>query len=403
MTPDRWRLAGIATAVAALALATLLAVGGSTVGGALRVALVLAIAAVLVVGLRRRARLAAVAGALLGPLVLAIGVGFGPHLFAAPASIRGFGAAGAVAGGFGLVGFGTASATEGMRRRGRIPTWLGMVVLVLLTLAVVGPAVAVVNVPDSTASRTAAEPPLDAEPVSLPTSDGVTLAAWWVPGTNGAAVLVRHGAGSTHEGALAQATVLADHGYGVLLMDARGHGESTGRAMDFGWWGDADIAAGLDHLVARPDVDGDRIGVLGLSMGGEEAIGAATDPRVGAVVAEGATARRAADKDWLSDVHGWRGAVQERIEQLQYGLTDLLTDAPRPTVLRDAVVSSEVPVLLMAAGQVADEGHAAAWIAAGAPERVEVWTVDGAGHTDGLGVAPEEWERRVVGFLDEHL
>lgn len=69
----------------------------------------------------------------------------------------------------------------------------------------------------------------------------------------------------------------------------------------------------------------------------------------------GSTARRAADKDWLSDVHGWRGAVQERIEQLQYGLTDLLTDAPRPTVLRDAVV------------------------------------------------AAEEWERRVVGFFDEHL
>lgn len=343
MIPHRWRVAGIAAAVAALSLAALLAVGG-TVGGALRVALVLVIAAALVVGLRRRSRLAAVAAALLGSLVLAMGVGFVPHLLDAQASVRGIGAAGAVTGGLGLVGFGTASATRGLRRRGRIPTWLGAVVLVLLTLAVVGPAVAVVNVPDSTAGRTAAGSPLDAEPVSLPTSDGVTLAAWWVPGTNGAAVLVRHGAGSTHEGALAQASVLAEHGYGVLLMDARGHGESTGRAMDFGWWGDADITAGLDHLAVRSDVDDGRIGLLGLSMGGEEAIGAATDPRVRAVVAEGATARRAAD-----------------------------------------------------------EGHAAAWIAAGAPERVAVWTVDGAGHTDGLGVAPEEWERRVVGFLDENL
>lgn len=403
MTPDRWRLAGIATAVAALSLAALLAVGGSTVGGALRVVLVLTIGAALVVGLRRRSRLAALVAALLGAPVLAIGVGFGPHLLDAPVSIRGLGAAGAVLGGLGLVGFGTASATAGLRPRGRIPASLGMVVLIFLTLVVVGPAVAVVNVPDSSSGRTAAEPPLDAEPVSLPASDGVTLAAWWIPGTNGAAVLVRHGAGSTHEGALAQASVLAEQGYGVLLMDARGHGESTGRAMDFGWWGDADIAAGLDHLTTRPDVDPDRIGVLGLSMGGEEAIGAATDPRVRAVVAEGATARRAADKGWLSDVHGWRGAVQERIEQLQYGLTDLLTEAPRPTALRAAVARADVPVLLIAAGQVEDEGHAAAWIAAGAPERVVVWTVDDAGHTDGLGVAPLEWERRVVGFLDETL
>jgi pimeloyl-ACP methyl ester carboxylesterase len=32
--------------------------------------------------------------------------------------------------------------------------------------------------------------------------------------------------------------VLAEHGYGVLLFDARGHGLSEGTAMDFGWYGD---------------------------------------------------------------------------------------------------------------------------------------------------------------------
>lgn len=403
MTFDRWRGAGIAAAVAALSLAALLALGGSTVGGVLRVVLVVAVGAGLVAGLRGRRRWLAAVAAVLGALALAIGIGFAPHLLDSPSSVRGLGAAGAVLGGLGLVVFGTASATAGMRRRGRIPSWLAAVVFVVLTLAVVGPAVAVVNVPDSPAARTAAEPPLDAEAVALSTPEGVALAAWWVPGTSGAAVLVRHGAGSTHEGAIAHAAVLAEHGYGVLLMDARGHGESSGRAMDFGWWGDADIAAGLDHLAARPDVDDDRLGLFGLSMGGEEAIGAATDPRVRAVVAEGATARRAADKDWLSDVHGWRGAVQERVDQLQYGLTELLTEAPRPTALRDAVVEADVPVLLIAAGRVADEGQAAAWISAGAPERVAVWTVDGAGHTDGLDVAPEEWERRVIGFLDENL
>lgn len=403
MTPDRWRFAGIAAAATALPLAVLVAVDGSAVGRALRVIVVLGIAAALVTGLRRRSRPAAVAAAAFGTLVLAVGVGFIPHLLDSPAGVRGIASAGAVLAGLGLVGFAVAAATGGLRRRGRIPAWIGAAVVVLLTLAVVGPAVAVVNVPASTSARTAADPPLGADPVALPTPDGATLAAWWVPGTNGAAVLVRHGAGSTHEGALDQAAVLAEHGYGVLLMDARGHGASTGRAMDFGWWGDADIAAGLDHLASRPEVGDARIGLFGLSMGGEEALGAATDPRVAAVVAEGATARRVADEDWLSEVHGWRGAVQERIEQLQYGLTDLLTDAPRPTVLRDAVARADVPVLLIAAGRVADEGHAAAWIAAGAPDRVAVWTVDGSGHADGLAVAPEEWEQRVVGFFDENL
>ena len=66
-------------------------------------------------------------------------------------------------------------------------------------------------------------------------------------------------------------------------------------------------------------------------MGGEEAIGAAaTDPLIGAVVAEGATGRRAADKDWYSDAYGWRGWLQERLENVQDGITDYLTAASPP-------------------------------------------------------------------------
>ena len=63
-------------------------------------------------------------------------------------------------------------------------------------------------------------------------------------------------------------------GYGVLLLDARGHGDSGGRAMDLGWFGDLDVTAAVDHLAARDDVDPDRIGAVGMSMGGEEAGGA---------------------------------------------------------------------------------------------------------------------------------
>src|SRR5690606_29218420 len=119
------------------------------------------------------------------------------------------------------------------------------------------------------------------------------------------------------------AAVLAGAGYGVLMIDARGHGDSGGRAMDFGWHGDADIVAATAFLAGRPEVDPDRIGAVGMSMGGEQAIGASGgDPRIRAVVAEGATARTAADAAWLSDRYGLRGALQEQIEKVQ----DLVTD-----------------------------------------------------------------------------
>ena len=75
-----------------------------------------------------------------------------------------------------------------------------------------------------------------------------------------------------------------------------------------------------------------------------------------------------------------------------------------PGTLRTAVRSSgDVPYLLITAGDVALEGHAADFIAGGAPERVQVWTVPGAGHTGGLRTAPDEWAERVVGFLDDAL
>ena len=74
----------------------------------------------------------------------------------------------------------------------------------------------------------------------------------------------------------------------------------------------------------------DRIGVVGLSMGGEEAIGAAgVDPRVRAVVAEGATNRVAADKGYLA-AYGVRGQIQRGIDWATYAVAGLLTPAPEP-------------------------------------------------------------------------
>jgi dienelactone hydrolase len=174
--------------------------------------------------------------------------------------------------------------------------------------------------------------------------------------------------------------------------------------LDFGWHGDDDLAASVDELTRRDDVDPSRIAVVGLSMGGEEAIGAtAEDDRIRAVVAEGATARSAGDEEWLSDRYGLRGALQETLEELQDVVTDALTDASVPTSNRSAISRSAATYLLIAAGEVPEERHAAADLQAVAPDRVEVWVVPGAGHTDGLTTAPQEWERRVVAFLDGAL
>ncbi|MGN6332111.1 MAG: alpha/beta hydrolase [Motilibacteraceae bacterium] len=248
-----------------------------------------------------------------------------------------------------------------------------------------------------------ADPELSYTRVSFRTADGVRLSAWWVPTTNGAAIVTLPGSGSTRDATLDQATVLARHGYGVLLVDPRGQGESDGQAMDAGWWGDRDVTAAVAFTQRRPGVDPRRVGLLGLSMGGEEAIGAAAAADVRAVVAEGATARTAADKSGFLP-GGVAGTLQRALDQLTYATADLLSPAPQPGPLyRSIVRARSTSFLLVAGGDVVDEPEASRYLQSAAPDRVLTWVVPGAGHTAGLERAPAEWTDRVTSFLDQAL
>ena len=83
--------------------------------------------------------------------------------------------------------------------------------------------------------------------------------------------------------------MLVSHGYGVLLFDRRGEGASEGDPNIFGWVGDRDLDAAAGYLQSRPDVDPDRIGGIGFSVGGEMLIHAAAhSDAFKAIVSEGA-------------------------------------------------------------------------------------------------------------------
>jgi len=304
-----------------------------------------------------------------------------------------------------LVGLGLARIGANLRSWAGVVLRTFLVLLVALVVWTLTPAVIATNVPPITDGTGPSEFDIGARDVRFMAEDGTELFGWYVPPTEGKMAVLRHGAGSTASAVLPQARVLLDNGYGVLLTDARGHGSSAGTGMDFGWYGDADIAAAIDFLTGQPEVDPDRIVVVGFSMGGEEAIGAvAADARIAAVVAEGASARTDADKAWLAGVYGWRGWVQIRLEWVQYTLTDLLTPASKPGSLAEsAAAASPRPILMIAAGNVTEESNAAQHVQAAAGGNVSVWTVPGADHIGGLTVVPEEWEETVITFLDSAI
>jgi uncharacterized protein len=126
------------------------------------------------------------------------------------------------------------------------------------------------------------------------TSDGLALKGFLhVP--DGAekrpGLVLCHGFGGSCRGAghpeLAKA--LAAAGYVVLRFDFRGCGQSEGTRGDVIVDEEiADLRHALDFLLAQPQVDTARIGVIGASLGGSVAIEvAATDPRVTVCVANG--------------------------------------------------------------------------------------------------------------------
>ena len=243
------------------------------------------------------------------------------------------------------------------------------------------------------------------ENVSFETSDGLTLKGWYVPSKNGAAVISFPG----RKGPQKPARMLASHGYGVLVFDRRGEGVSDGDPNAFGWNGDRDIKAAVDYLQTRPDVDPDRIGGIGLSVGGEMMIeAAAEDHDLRAIVSEGGGARAYSDSmdeieyednvDPVSKVlYAVNGAVRT-------GAVSVFTNAAPPANLKTLVGRiAPRPVMLIAApnsnnGEKLNRDYYAA-----AREPKTLWEIPESKHTGGLEARPREYERRVVGFFEEAL
>lgn len=119
------------------------------------------------------------------------------------------------------------------------------------------------------------------EDLRIRTEDGETLAAWWVPATTGkmqGAVLLLHG----NAGSIADRIIYLPHfaamGYGVLLIDYRGYGRSSGTPSEAGTH--ADARAAWRWLEQRGFAAGDIV-LIGESLGGAVAaqLAAVTRPR----------------------------------------------------------------------------------------------------------------------------
>ncbi len=142
--------------------------------------------------------------------------------------------------------------------------------------------------------------------VSMPTCNAKKLYGWFIPAeTPGPALVVMHGWGGNAEMMLPLAAPLHTAGYSLLLVDARCHGQSDGDTFASLPRFAEDIDAALRWLADQPEVDAQRLGVVGHSVGAGAALLAAsrrTDLR--AVVSLAAFAHPAAMmRRWMAGMH----------------------------------------------------------------------------------------------------
>ncbi|HVR14506.1 MAG TPA: CocE/NonD family hydrolase [Gaiellaceae bacterium] len=235
------------------------------------------------------------------------------------------------------------------------------------------------------------------EDVTFKTSDGLELSGWYIPSRNGAAVIVYPG----RSGSQKPARVLARHGYGVLLFDRRGEGESDGDGNLFGWGGDKDIIAAAKFLKSRPDVDPERIGGVGLSVGAELMLQTASETDdLAAVVSEGAGTRWFAEEmDEFHGVNKWLGVPMLAMKTASVAV---FSNTAPPPKLTDLAPRIHEPLFVIYASDGGVETMSPKYYRLAQGPKT-IWGIPGVEHMGGFDAHPKEYERRVVGFFDRAL
>ena len=239
------------------------------------------------------------------------------------------------------------------------------------------------------------------EDIQLHTSDGLTLEGSYVPSQNGAAVIVAFG----RKGSQRPARMLVRHGYGVLIFDRRGEGDSEGDPNPYAWdEGEQDILAAVDFLKQRPDVEPGRIGGIGLSVGGETFLQAAAHSEdIEAVISEGATARSGSE---LRSVPG-NGLGPIVVNTMISAGVAVFSDSSPPSTHLVDLVGQIAPraMFVIYAPEVGDgeERRFATAFYREAGEPKVIWGVPEAGHVGAQEARPREYEQRVTRFFDRAL
>ncbi|HLF91112.1 MAG TPA: alpha/beta fold hydrolase, partial [Anaerolineales bacterium] len=196
---------------------------------------------------------------------------------------------------------------------------------------------------------------------------------------------------------------LVEKGYGVLLFDLRAHARSEGSVSTFGWLEINDLLGAVDFLKQRKEIDANRIGVLGFSLGAQIALrAAAQSPDIRAVWADGPVPIVFRDHF---------GANSPTLRQrfftpwwgLAYRVQEWLTGISQPPPLVDVIGQiSPRPVFMVASGDARFIAGAQRFFeAAGDPKWW--WQLDDIPFGSGVLEKGDDYDLKLIGFFNKTL
>jgi alpha-beta hydrolase superfamily lysophospholipase len=246
--------------------------------------------------------------------------------------------------------------------------------------------------------------PAPARAVRIESSPGITLAgSWWPAAPAAPAILMLHGNGGNRGAMAPTAAWLHTHGYAVLTIDFRGHGESSPSGKSFGLFESQDAHAALAWL--RREHPGSRIGVIGFSLGGAASLLGPQGPLdVDAMVLEGVypDIRHAIFNRLASRLGRFPATLIEPLLSWQ----SLPRFGVRPSAIAPIRVLGHVHVPVMVVGGGSDINtppEETSAMAAATGGLRDLYILPGITHDDLGRTMPEVFQRGLLAFLDGTL
>lgn len=249
------------------------------------------------------------------------------------------------------------------------------------------------------------ESSLNFREITFKSRAGLTLFGRFVRSKNRATILLLHPLGRSNNDMLLYAEFLAKAGYGVFMIDLRAHGSSDGDTSTYGLREADDVAGAVDYLLHRLDVNGQKIGALGISLGAQAALrGALPVDCIRALVLEGLGPVTLSDHDGrpgFGSQPSLRRWINYPYYLIYYPVYRFMTGGKNTPVVEAIGKLAPRPILLIASGEKDIYFNRIFFQAAQEPK--ELWELPDGEHGSAILQNSDAYVRRVVEFFDKAL